>query len=214
HDTILAEESGLSEGTFDPRLPMEARLMWYIDPLDGTNNFAHGNPYYCVSIAYGDETGGIYSAAVYQPFTKLMFSADKGEGAYCNGERIKLSSEPKKFEEGAYSTGWASSKGRELDEIGENVMRVQKACTSTAVRMNGAAALDMAFTAWSVFDGFWERNLNPWDTAAGSLIIEEAGGVGLNEKGERFNCRRDLFVVAGHPSIVAKLLKLVARPKS
>lgn len=204
---ILAEESGFSRQLDKSKV----EPMWFIDPLDGTNNFAHGNPYHCVSIAFGNSSGEIEASAVYQPFNKLMFSAERGRGAFCNGEKIRLPTAQKKFEEGAYATGWASAHDKELDEICANIMRVQKSCTSTAVRMNGAAALDLALTAWGTFDGFWERHLNPWDTAAGGLIVSEAGGLLQNEKGEAFNCLRDPFVIAGHPSVVSRLLELVSR---
>lgn len=163
HD-ILAEESGLHKQSSECR--------WIIDPLDGTTNFIHGLPLYCVSIAL--EINGVISVGVvYEPVRKELFSAVSGRGAFLNGKPIRVSecSEPSKA---LLATGFPY---RDYSMI-ENYLQLFKyfMTHSAGIRRPGSAALDLCYLACGRVDGFWELFLNPWDVAAGAVIIAEAGG--------------------------------------
>jgi len=165
---ILAEESGASSPV-SPEAQSEWR--WIIDPLDGTTNYAHGYPCFCVSI--GLEHGGrMELGVIYDPMRDEMFTAERGEGASLNGRRISAS--PTNSLAGALLCTGFPYDVRERSEFARHfanfIMNAQ------AVRRDGAAALDLAYVACGRFDGFWEEGLRPWDVAAGSLIVEEAGG--------------------------------------
>lgn len=204
--SVLAEESGQSGSDQDLQGPL-----WLIDPLDGTNNFAHGNPYYCVSVAYGLRDGttcDVRLAAIHHPASGDLFTAEKGKGAWRNGEPIRTSSQSE-FRLGSYCTGFGSNHGEDLKRNLEQIGRVQENCISTAVRVNGAAALDLAYTAFGIYEGFWETRLSPWDTAAGSLLIREAGGVLTNLAGEAFDPLRDRGIVCGAAKIQPRLLEII-----
>ena len=166
------------EGARD-RLDSEYR--WYIDPLDGTTNFAHGFPVFCVSMGlehrpYGlatEHDGPIVAAIIYDPMRDELFVAERGKGAYMNGAPIHVSSVPE-LGEALVATGFPSRKRHENPNIHfyqEFTLR------SHGVRRAGSAALDLAYTACGRVDAYWEFNLNPWDTAAGFLLVEEAGGM-------------------------------------
>ncbi|MDZ7266601.1 MAG: inositol monophosphatase [candidate division KSB1 bacterium] len=161
---ILAEEGGLSEGA--------GEVEWIIDPLDGTTNFIHGVPCFAVSIA-ARRQGVIIAGVVYDPLRQEQFSAVRGGGAFRNGERLRVSASHR-LSECLIATGFpfrakhlAGSYLRLFRNFFEQVRDM---------RRMGAASLDLALVAAGVFDGFWEYNLNPWDFAAGSLLVEEAGG--------------------------------------
>jgi myo-inositol-1(or 4)-monophosphatase len=172
HD-VLGEEQGLSDQGSEYR--------WYVDPLDGTTNFAHGFPVFCVSIALehqgperkGPELKGERIAAViYDPTRDELFSAERGRGAQLNGEGIRVS-KTATLKESLLATGFPSRKRHKNPNI---YFYHQITLHSHGVRRAGSAALDLCNVAAGRFDGFWEFNLNPWDTAAGVLIVEEAGG--------------------------------------
>jgi myo-inositol-1(or 4)-monophosphatase len=173
HD-ILGEEQGLSDQGSEYR--------WYVDPLDGTTNFAHGFPVFCVSIALEHQTlelkGERIAAVIYDPTRDELFSAEQGRGAQLNGESIHVSKTPT-VKESLLATGFPSQKRHKNPNI---YFYHQITLHSHGVRRAGSAALDLCNVAAGRFDGFWEFNLNPWDTAAGVLIVEEAGG-----KVTRFN---------------------------
>ncbi len=165
------------EGT---RQQLDAEYRWYIDPLDGTTNFAHGFPYFCVSMGLEhrpagtaeDADGTIVAAVIYEPLRDELFIAEKGKGAYLNGRRIQTSP-TKMLQESLIATGFPSRKRHESP----NVHFYQEfTLRSHGVRRAGAAAVDLAYVACGRLEGFWEFNLNPWDTAAGSLLVTEAGG--------------------------------------
>ncbi|WP_457567595.1 inositol monophosphatase family protein [Desulfurobacterium sp.] len=161
--SIVAEESGVS-GTGD--------YAWYIDPLDGTKNFIHGLPMFSVSIGVAFK-GEMIAGVVSIPELKETFSAEKGSGAFCNGEKIEVSRRP--FNEGLIATGFPF-KGKEMLE--EYLVCFKEVFFSVSgIRRCGSAAIDLAYTAKGIFDGFWELSLNPWDIAAGVLLIKEAGGI-------------------------------------
>jgi myo-inositol-1(or 4)-monophosphatase len=167
HD-VLGEEQGLSDQGGDYR--------WYVDPLDGTTNFAHGFPVFCVSMALErrlpGETARRVAAVVYDPTRDELFSAELGTGAQLNGEAIHVS-KAATLKESLLATGFPSRKRH----LNPNIYFYhQITLHSHGVRRAGSAALDLCNVAAGRFDGFWEFNLNPWDTAAGVLIVEEAGG--------------------------------------
>jgi myo-inositol-1(or 4)-monophosphatase len=175
------------EGTRD-RIDSEYR--WYIDPLDGTTNFAHRYPVFCVSMGLehrpadiaSEEDGVLVAAVIYDPTRDELFVAEKGSGAYLNGRRF-LVSRTDDLGEGLLATGFPSRKRHDNPNIHfyqEITLR------SHGVRRAGSAALDLAYTACGRFDGYWEFNLNPWDTAAGALLVQEAGGLVTCFDGSRF----------------------------
>jgi myo-inositol-1(or 4)-monophosphatase len=172
---ILAEETGES-GSSSP-------FKWIIDPLDGTTNYAHGYPCFCVSLAVEHEEEVIYGA-VYDPVKDELFTAEKGKGAFLNGKAIKTSS-TKRLDQSLLCTGFPYDVRDDMDSNMINfrtfLMKAQ------AVRRDGSAALDLCYTATGRFDGFWEQKLFPWDVAAGSLLITESGGTLSNFKGGIFS---------------------------
>jgi myo-inositol-1(or 4)-monophosphatase len=207
---ILGEETGWSAPLEEAgrRGPVP---LWLIDPLDGTNNFSKGNTYYCVSIGFGIWSDGklqMQAGVVYHPVVDAVYAAERGKGAFLNGGRLHVSGETE-FRLGTYATGIGPLKGAPLRSLVEMIFRVQSACSSTAVRINGAAALGLAQTGSGVFQGFWEPQLNPWDVAAGALIVEEAGGVVTNFRGEPFDVLKDAAILCASPRLHPTLLSLV-----
>jgi len=175
------------EGTRDR---LEGEFRWYVDPLDGTTNFAHGLPQFCVSMGLEkrpkgiapDEDGTLVAAVVYDPLRDELFAAERGRGARLNGRPMHVSRTPE-LAEALVATGFPSRKRHDNPNIHfyqEFTLR------SHGVRRAGSAALDLAYVAAGRLDGFWEFNLNPWDTAAGILLIEEAGGRVTDFSGNRF----------------------------
>lgn len=164
--SILAEESG--EAVI---IGGENKFKWIIDPLDGTTNFAHGYPCFCVNIALEHE-GEIIIGVTFDPTRNEMFSAEKGNGAFLNNRRIYVS-ETEKMSESLLVTGFPYN-FKEKENFARHL--TDFLLFSRGVRRDGSAAIDMAYVACGRFDGFWEEGLNPWDVAAGKLLIEEAGG--------------------------------------
>ena len=165
------------EGT---RSNMDREYRWYIDPLDGTTNFAHSFPVFCVSMGLehrapslaASQDGELIAGIVYDPLRDELFTTEKGKGAYLNGGRIHVSSAAE-LSEALLATGFPSRKRHDNPNIHfyqEFTLR------SHGVRRAGSAALDLAYTACGRVDGYWEFNLNPWDTSAGALLVLEAGG--------------------------------------
>jgi myo-inositol-1(or 4)-monophosphatase len=162
HD-ILGEEGGLVDTGSDYR--------WYVDPLDGTTNFAHGYPVFCVSMAL-EHRGQRIAGVVYDPTRDEMFTATRGGGAYLNGRRVQVSTITR-LNESLVATGFPSHKRHK----NPNIFFYHHITLRThGVRRAGSAALDLCNVACGRFEGFWEFNLNPWDTAAGVLMVEESGG--------------------------------------
>jgi len=160
---VVAEEGGGHQS--------ESAFRWYVDPLDGTTNFAHGYPCFCVSIGLV-EKDDLVAGVVYNPVDGELFTAVKGEGAYLNQKRIQVSTVPT-LGTGLLATGFPSFKRAENPNI---EYYWQFTLASHGVRRDGSAALDLAYVACGRFDGFWEFGLKPWDTAAGILLVREAGG--------------------------------------
>ena len=175
------------EGTRDG---LEREFRWYVDPLDGTTNFAHGFPQFCVSLGLErrpagikpDEDGTLVAAVIYDPMRDELFTAERGRGALLNGKPMHVSRTPE-LGEALVATGFPSRKRHDSPNIHfyqEFTLR------SHGVRRAGSAALDLAYTACGRFDAYWEFKLNPWDTAAGILLVEEAGGRTSDFSGGKF----------------------------
>jgi len=150
-----------------------AEYRWYVDPLDGTTNFAHGFPVFCVSIALVHNNEQLVAGVLYDPTRDEMFSAERGQRATLNGQPIHVS-KTTRLAESMLGTGFPSHKRHQNPNIH---FYHQITLRSHGVRRAGSAALDLANVACGRYDGFWEFNLNPWDTAAGMLLVEEAGGI-------------------------------------
>lgn len=175
------------EGT---RERMAGEFRWYVDPLDGTTNFAHGFPHFCVSLGLEqrpdglkpEEDGTLVAAVIYDPMRDELFTAERGRGALLNGKPMRVSQTPD-LAEALIATGFPSRKRHESPNIHfyqEFTLR------SHGVRRAGSAALDLAYIASGRMDAYWEFNLNPWDTAAGILLVEESGGKVTNFSGGKF----------------------------
>ena len=174
HD-IFAEESGRHSKNSDH--------VWIIDPLDGTTNYAHAYPFFSVSIAL--EVGGVVEAGlVYDPVKDELFTAERGNGALLNGEGIRVS-DSQNLGHSHLATGFVHENNKMVEDNLKHFANFIR--RARAVRRDGSAALDLCYVACARFDGFWELGLNPWDTAAGVLIVEEAGGKITDFKGGKFS---------------------------
>jgi len=197
---ILAEESGTQHGAQD------SEYVWIIDPLDGTTNFIHGFPVYCVSIALSVR-GKIEQAVIYDPSRNDLFTATKGRGAYMNERRIRVSKRTR-LSECLVSTGFPFRSGDNFKQY--LAIMADMMPRMAGLRRPGAAALDLAYVAAGFTDGFFETGLNPWDVAAGSLLVTEAGGLIGNFTGEPdFLEQRECL--AGAPRIYGQLVPLLAK---
>lgn len=174
HD-ILTEEGGQKSGG--------SSWKWIIDPLDGTTNYFHGYPYFCVSIAL-EIDGEVMIGVVYNPVLDELFYAEKGEGAYLNGRKIHVS-KTERLEKSFLSTGFPYDLRNHADYY-LNYFR-EFIIRSFAIRRAGSAALDLSYLAMGRFDGFWELKLQPWDVAAATLLVTEAGGKVSDFKGDSFS---------------------------
>jgi myo-inositol-1(or 4)-monophosphatase len=175
------------EGT---RERLDGEYRWYVDPLDGTTNFAHGFPVFCVVLGLerrtaslkADEDGEMVAGVIYDPLRDELFVAERGKGAWLNGRQIYVS-KAKQLQESLTATGFPSQKRHRSP----NVHFYQEfTLRSHGVRRAGSAALDLAYVACGRLDGYWEFNLNPWDTSAGYLLVEEAGGQVTHFDGGKF----------------------------
>ena len=184
-DGINGEEYGKRDVASNGRL-------WLVDPIDGTTNFSKGIPVFCVSIALQVDKQTVVGA-IYDPNRQELFSAQRGHGAWLNGRPMKVSQEAQ-LKQAVVITGFPPRReGDDIDAITARLARVVMA--SRGLRRMGSAALDLANVAAGRFDAYWEFNLNPWDTAAGYLMVQEAGGRVTDADGERFDAR--------NPSVVA-----------
>jgi myo-inositol-1(or 4)-monophosphatase len=194
---IFSEESGIIQG--------DNGHIWYIDPLDGTVNYAHHIPIFSVSIAYASR-GRLELGAVYDPMRDEMFSAERGKGAHLNGRRIKVSSATE-LQKSLLVTGFPYDAWNTPQDNFANFVRFAK--LSQGVRRLGSAALDLCYVAAGRFDGFWELALKPWDVAAAGLICEEAGARVTNVNGEPDYISPPQSVVAATPGIHARMLEVL-----
>jgi len=195
---INAEESGEWEGGPDHQ--------WYIDPLDGTLNYAHGLPIYCVSIGYAYK-GEMSLGVVYDPTRDELFTAEKGAGAALNGRPIQVSAFTDLID-CMLVTGFPHDVwGTPIDNT-DNFIQFSK--LSQTVRRLGSAALDVVYVAAGRLDGFWEPSIYEWDVAAGGLIVREAGGVVTNVFGESAFLDKPVSIVCANPAIHVKMLDVLA----
>ena len=194
---FLLEEGGKIEGA-------DTSNRWIIDPLDGTTNFLHGIPHFSISIAL-ERDGEPVAGVIYEPITDQMFWAEKGQGAYLNGRRIRVSAR-RRLEESLFATGIPFAGKQDHDRFLSQLKAVM--AVSAGVRRFGSAALDLAYVAAGRYEGFWEFGLHPWDIAAGIVLVREAGGfvtdIGggeMMESGE---------ILAANDSLHGPLLKILA----
>jgi myo-inositol-1(or 4)-monophosphatase len=191
---ILAEESGSLEG-------QKAEYRWIIDPLDGTTNFIHGFPQYCVSIAL-EHRGAIQHGVIYDPSKNELFTASKGRGAFLDDRRMRVS-KCTNLKDALVGTGFPFKELSRLDFYFKQLREIMK--TSAGARRAGAAALDLAYVAAGRMDAFWELGLAPWDMAAGALMVQEAGGLVGDLQGDS-NYLESGDIAAATPKVFSQLL--------
>jgi len=200
-DDFLGEESGAIEN-----LKSSGKRTWIVDPLDGTSNYLQHFPFWCVSIGLkeGDE---VVAAVIYEPLRQTLFAAEKGSGTWMNDKRVYVSDHAG-IEGSFLATGFPFRAQKYVSlycHIFEDVIRVSK-----GVRRAGSAALDLAYTAAGVFDGFFELHLATWDVAAGSLLVREAGGIVTDfSGGDRYLTRGN--IVGAPPGVHRELLEIISR---
>jgi len=194
---IVAEEGGGQAGSSDYR--------WYVDPLDGTTNFAHAFPVYNVTLAL-EHAGKTIAGVIYDPTRDEMFAAERGSGAFLNGQRIRVT-KTASLEDSLSATGFPSRKRHQNVNIH---FYYQLAMVSHGVRRAGAAAIDLAYVACGRLDLFWEFGLNPWDMAAGALLVEEAGGIVTDMHGAPLNLRGQ-HILADNGALHQETLTLFGR---
>jgi myo-inositol-1(or 4)-monophosphatase len=193
---IVAEEGTGQES--------DSAFRWYVDPLDGTTNFAHGYPCFCVSIGLA-ENDELVAGVILNPVNDELYTAVKGEGAWLNNKRIQVSTVPK-LRTSLLATGFPQQKRTRSPNID---YYWQFTLASHGVRRDGSAALDLAALACGRFDGFWEFGLKPWDTAAGVLLVREAGGMVTNLAGQPYRTG-DYELLASNRLIHAEMQQLAA----
>ncbi len=194
---IVAEETGVHGDLTGPR--------WYVDPLDGTVNFAHGLPLFTVSLAFADDQG-VRLGVVYDPMHDELFAAERGRGAWLNGRPLRVSS-TQRLEDSLLITGFPydawTNPDNNLNHFAAFALRTQ------GVRRLGSAAMDMCYVAAGRVDGYWELRLNPWDVAAGSLIAQEAGAVVSDLQGNPIQLQGKISVVVANPALHRQMLAVL-----
>jgi myo-inositol-1(or 4)-monophosphatase len=195
---ILAEESGKAHGN------PNAEHVWIIDPLDGTTNFIHGFPFYCVSIAL-QSRGRLEQAVVYDPTRNDLFTSTRGRGAFLNDRRLRVSKRLQ-MKECLITTGFPFRDGDDFNAYLSMMSQVMQ--RTAGLRRPGAAALDLAYVAAGFSDGFFETGLQPWDMAAGALLVTEAGGLVGNFTGEA-DYLHQRECLAANPKVYAQLVNLL-----
>ncbi|MDR2426187.1 MAG: inositol monophosphatase [Endomicrobium sp.] len=194
---VLAEEDGVND--------IKKDFCWIIDPLDGTVNFVHGLPMFCVSVALKYKKD-IISGVVYSPVMKEVFAAEKSKGAYLNGKKIKVS-EIKEFIRALPVTGFPyyvrEKSERAIKNFTNIMMRTQ------GMRRLGSAALDLAYVACGRFEFFWEEGLNPWDIAAGALIVKEAGGIVSDYYGDKDFIFKNTILASNNKMVHKTVLEIL-----
>ncbi|MFK5969084.1 MAG: inositol-1-monophosphatase [Candidatus Marithrix sp.] len=192
---ILAEESGVIQGE---------EFQWIIDPLDGTTNYLHGNPQFCISIGLKYQ-GNLYQAVIYDPLRNELYTASQGQGAFLNNRRLRVSGLPS-LNTALLGTGFPFKIQQHIDSY---LNTFQALFTQVAdIRRPGSAALDLAYVAAGRLDGFWEIGLNEWDMAAGVLLIHEAGGLASDFSGG-YDYLTTGNIVAGSPKVFKGILQTI-----
>jgi len=192
--SFLAEESGASGA--------KSEHLWIIDPLDGTVNYAHGVPLFCVSIAYSYQ-GQVLLGAVYDPMRSEMFSGERGKGAWVNGRPLKVTNVDE-LQKSLMVTGFPYDSWHAIPNNFDYFAKLGR--LTQGVRRLGSAAIDLCYIAAGRLDGYWELSLKAWDVAAGGLIAEEAGALVTNIKGEPGYLNSPVSIVAANPRLHPKLL--------
>lgn len=195
--SILGEEQGRTG---------EGSTLWIVDPLDGTTNFAHSVPVFCVSIAF-EEAGRTVAGVILDPMRDELFTAEAGKGAFLNGRDLSVTPRDE-LDSALFGTGFAYDYRTSSRHNFDAFTAMTRA--SQGVRRLGAAALDLAYVAAGRYDGFWELGLKPWDTAAGALMVEEAGGRLTDLSGAPYRCRLP-DVVASNGLIHERMLEILTR---
>jgi myo-inositol-1(or 4)-monophosphatase len=198
---VLAEESGA--------LDSGSSMRWIVDPLDGTTNYAHGFPWFAVSIAL-EVSGEIRLGVVYHPMMDELFTCIRGSGAWLNGRKISVSGR-QPLKNCLLATGFPYDRAQSNENNFDNFVHFQLA--ARAVRRAGAAALDLAYVAAGRLDGFWECKLHPWDVAAGKLLVEEAGGTVTNHANEPYSIA-DHRILASNGHIHQEMVQILASSTS
>ena len=196
---IITEETGIINKS-------NVEKKWIIDPIDGTMNFLNGIPQFAISIAY-EEKGEIICGVIFNPIINEMFVAEKGNGAYLNNSRIRVSNK-KKIKDALLVTGGPKGNSKIKNKIFSEYINVSKNVSN--IRKFGSAALDMAYVACGRFDGYWQRELNYWDIAAGIIILKEAGGF-INFFEEDKNNPLKKNIIASNSNIHNELLDLISK---
>jgi myo-inositol-1(or 4)-monophosphatase len=201
---FLGEESSY-EGAKVQLTSAGAQGRWILDPLDGTTNYIHQFPIFCISLGL-EINGEIQVAVIDCPKMGETYTAIRGQGAFMNGKRLSVSS-ASGLKDALLATGFVAEKQKVIEEQ----LRIFSDIVYKArgVRRPGAAAYDLALVARGVFDGFWERNLQPWDSAAGLLLVEEAGGKVVTYRGKKYNPYKN-SIIAGNANVVDELQKTLA----
>lgn len=195
--TIITEESGHLEGEKDH--------CWFIDPLDGTTNYAHGVPIFSVTVAYAYRNR-VTLAVTVDPTRAHCFSAERGQGAHLNGQPLHGST-TQELVDAMLVTGFPTDLKDPTKNNLDNFSRFLKNVQS--IRRLGSAALDIAYVAAGWLDGYWEIGIHPWDIAAGTLLVEEAGGLVTNLQGEEDYFKPPYSLIAANPSLHAKMLAIL-----
>jgi myo-inositol-1(or 4)-monophosphatase len=194
---FLAEESGST-----PSRRNDDEFVWIIDPLDGTTNFLHGFPQFAVSLAV-QRRGKLEHAVIYDPMRQELFTASRGDGAQLDGKRIRATKQSE-LEGSLIGTGFPYRANRQWLDAYMDMLKLMMQSTA-GIRRPGSAALDLAYVAAGRLDGFWELGLSPWDTAAGTLLITEAGGMVGTLAGHEYKLGGD--IVAGSPKVYAAMIE-------
>lgn len=197
-DGLLTEESG--------EIDNNSERLWLIDPLDGTTNYAHSFPFFAVSIAL-QVKGEIVLGQVYNPLLNEHFEAVRGQGAFLNKRPVEVS-RTKTLKESLLVTGFPYTVYKDHEEVIDIFTRM--IVSAQGVRRLGSAAIDLCYVASGRFDGFWEQGLNPWDTAAGSLVAEEAGGLLSDYMGDAYSPYKKT-IAAANPHIFKEMIKVLNR---
>ncbi len=196
--SILSEETGTIEGK-------DKNKRWIIDPIDGTFNFLNGLPHFAISVAY-EENEEVVTGIIFDPIKNEMFSAHKGSGAYLNNTRIRVSNKSD-FKISCLVTGGPKAASKKKESILEEYKQISMK-TNSNIRKSGSAALDLAYVAAGRYDGFWQREINYWDIAAGIIILKESGGTIENMKAEGF-IEEKVDIIASNSKIHKELRNLL-----
>lgn len=196
--SIFAEESG------DDNISSDYR--WIIDPLDGTTNYIHGVPFFCISIAL-EYQGEIILGVIYDPVRNEMFYAEKGKGAYLNSEKIHVSKK-EDISTSVITVGFPYKSYHNIEHYINTLTKIAGRCSN--IRKVGSSAIDLAYVAAGRFDGYWELDLGQWDIAAGIILIQEAGGIVTDTEGDK-NFMQTGNTVASNKKIHSQLLEILNR---